>query len=189
MNKQIQSLSKTVKSSGHREENHVVWLKVRNGDEHYLSQVWNCCIIIVYTGRIQFIKSGSNDIYNLRKVFFQINTVLLICSSKNIVLLNFIFSKIQFSTMIIIEMFDNIIKLSLLRVINFSQVIGHIEFNIDKIGCEGQTNDMHSINFLMLSYCHRSARLPHQPITTHTLTWVLMERTCTPSAPHHQAPY
>ncbi len=33
--------------------------------------------------------------------------------------------------------------------------------------------------------CHRSARLPRQPITTHTLTWIPMEHTCSLSAPHH----
>ncbi len=37
--------------------------------------------------------------------------------------------------------------------------------------------------------CHRSARLPRQPITTHTLTWIPMEHTCSLSAPHHHTPY
>ncbi len=37
--------------------------------------------------------------------------------------------------------------------------------------------------------CHRSARLPRQPITTHTLTWILMEHTYSLSAPHHHKPY
>ncbi len=37
--------------------------------------------------------------------------------------------------------------------------------------------------------CHRSARLPRQPITTHSLTWILMEHTCSLSSPHHHTPY
>jgi len=37
--------------------------------------------------------------------------------------------------------------------------------------------------------CHRSARLPCQPITTHSLTWILTEHTCSLSSPHHHTPY